>query len=220
MLVFAFSLSFPTPVIMVYLEIDPLHNPVRRSILVIVIRLVTLVVVFVESIKAASAFFITGLMVACSASDVLQDLRKTNFCSNLITRLKEISLYRKMFLWNKYTNQNVSWFSIPPLLFFGISLIVLAWYGTIRMLGKLEFLIYLVLPVIAVVASFFITLLIPPAERIFEYSKYLISKRTNEAKSCKFERKTWKSMRPLGIQVGQFGLVVKNFKILALQFVV
>ncbi|OXA39411.1 hypothetical protein Fcan01_25827 [Folsomia candida] len=203
----SFTMLLPVVVTGLYLQIDPLHVVVVRTaeenntILPLLTRSMITLLVAYDIATAGNAFFIVGLMVVCSTNDMIQDLRcKPSFRHDLITRFKEITLYRKLFLWNKYTNQNFCSFSVPPLIFFGISVVVLTYFGTIRMWGKVGFFLYLAVPALSVFATCFIVIMIPYAARVLEFSENLILIRLGETSVSKFERKTWKSMRPLGIQ--------------------
>lgn len=225
MLWVSFSISFPVPFVVTYLKIDPLYalfegdREERYFILQILVRIVVIFIIFLDVTKAINAFFIVGLMVTCSMNDILQDLTKSSVNANSETRLQEVNLYKKMFIWNKYTNQNFCTFSVPPLIFFGFSVVTLSYYGTIRMAGEMNFLLYLCLPTIAFFSSCFVIMLIPHAARVVENAENFIFSRTNWGNLSKFERKTWKSVRSLGIQVGPFGYVIKDLKMLALRYI-
>lgn len=52
-----------------------------------------------------------------------------------------------------------------------------------------------------------------------ESSKNLVSGRANERNISKFERKTWISLRCMGIQVGPYGYVIKELKMIALKYI-
>ncbi|OXA48402.1 hypothetical protein Fcan01_17039 [Folsomia candida] len=229
MLLVTYIFPFPAPVVITYFKVDPLHSLLNGDneedcfiflfLLTLLVRNSVLFIVMVDVCKALNAYFMVGLMVTCSTKDILQDLTKSNLHPSLAKRLQEINLYRKMFLWNKYTNHNFCSFSVPPLIFFGLSVVILSYYGTIRMAGKLDLVFYIGLPLIALLSSFFVIMLIPQAARVLENAEHFIYTRTSRINLSKFERKTWKSMRCMGIQVGSYGYVTKNLKILALKYI-
>lgn len=224
MLWVTFIIIGPVVILAVYFQIDPLHvlmegNFYRNKILIILFRSIIALLVAFSVMAAINSFFIVGLMVVCATNDMLRDLRESNLRHDLIRRYQEIHLCRKLFLWNKYTNQNFCSFSVPPLIFFGISVIVLAYFGSIRIWGKVSLLLYLVLPTICLFGTCFVLMMIPQAARVVEFSEHLISSRINGGNTSKFERRTWKSMRPLGIQVGGFGSVQKSLKMLACKYI-
>ncbi|OXA39325.1 hypothetical protein Fcan01_25913 [Folsomia candida] len=218
------TVPFPAPLFMIYLKVDPLyavfdddHNWVF-FILHILVRSVILFIVIIDVTKATNSCFIVVLMVNCSTNNILQDLAETSVQPNLAMRLQEINLYKKMFLWNKYTNQNFCSFSVPPLICFGFYIVTLTYYGTIRMAGKLGFLLYLCLPTVALLSSMFIIVSIPHAASVVENSENFISSRAN-GKISKFERKTLKSVRCMGVQVGPYGYIIKDLKMIAFKYI-
>lgn len=125
MLWITFTIIFPAIPTGVYLAIDPRHVLMGGNIeennkfgLILARNIIALLACF-EVMKAVNAFFIVGLMVVSAMNDIIHDLsNRSNLDYNLIRRLNEINLYRKLFIWNKYTNQNFCSFSVPPLIFF------------------------------------------------------------------------------------------------------
>lgn len=219
-----FLAPFLLPPVGVYLELDPLLVVLieyfdKKNMLLFLIRTALYVMIATDVMKAVNAFFIVGLMVICSMNDIMQDLNEACFTARVETRMRKIVLYKQMFIWNKYTNQHFCSFSVPPLIFFGIGVIVLTYFGSIRMFGTMDFLIYIRLPVMGVLGTFFVVMLIPHAAKVVEFSTNFIIGARNEVNLSKFERKTWQSVRPLGIQVGDFGHVNKKLKPLALKYI-
>lgn len=191
----------------------------------VLVRFVVAVFGSTEVIKSANAFFIVGLMVVCSMNDIMQDLNDTASAGifsfkNTLHRFREIRLYKEMFIWHEYANQNFCSFSVPLLIFFGVSVIILTYYGTIRMAGKLDLLSYSGLPLTAICGTLFVVILIPHAANVVEHSSNFLDERRNEVSLSKFERQRLKSLRPLGIQVGSFGVVEKSLKSLVLEYIV
>ncbi|OXA54880.1 hypothetical protein Fcan01_11294 [Folsomia candida] len=222
MLPFCFFVSIPFALTAVYLQLDPLFvlsQHTQNIILLFLLRCLILVIVAVEATKATNAFFIIGLMVVCATNDILRDLTECKVRFNLDLRFQESHLYIKLFLWNKYTNQNFCTFSVPPLIFFGFSVVVLSYYGTIRMFGKASFLVYLIIPSLGILSTLFVIMLIPHGTRVLELSEIFILSRINATEVSKFERKMWKSRRPLGTQVDSFGHAGKSLKILAFKYI-
>lgn len=221
-----FVLPFIVVVIPIYLGVDPLfdlfstYDYSPRNMSIMSARYGFFILIVLDTMKAVSGFFIIGLMVVCSMNDIITDLttsRKNG--RGMLQRFREIKLYMKILTWNKYTNQNFCSFSVPPLIFFGISVIVLTYYGTIRMYGKVPWLVYITNPIIGTLATCFVVILIPQAANVVEFSETFLRKRMNLGNISKFERKTWKALRPLGIQVGAFGAVRKNLKPLAIKYI-
>ncbi|OXA49245.1 hypothetical protein Fcan01_15352 [Folsomia candida] len=206
MLWISFIAPFASPIV-IYLQLDPLFELVVMefvppvNIPFVLLRIIVPIIASTEVIKSANAFFIVGLMVVCSMNDIMQDLAGTSCFKNTLQRFQEIRLYKEMFIWHEYANQNFCSFSVPPLIFFGVGVVILTYFGTIRMVGKLDFLVYTAFPLTAICGTLFVVMMIPHAANVVENASNFLDERRNEVSLSKFERQRLKSLRPLGIQI-------------------
>lgn len=228
MLIGTYIILFVTGPIAIYVGVDPLSElfgnqdeyGVVGKISLILVRLVIFLIALLEIAKSSNALFIVTLLGICSINDVLSDLSRAARIRRILGGFKEIKLYRELFIWNKYTNQNFCSFEAPPLIFFGSGVIVLTYYGTIRMYGKMAVLPYLINPITWVLATFFLVLLVPHAANCWEYANTFLRQKRNCCDLLKAQRKVWKSMRPLNIQVGPFGVIRRGLKSLVIKYIV
>ncbi len=206
--------------ICVYIGIDPLHGlfSTKSSFLINLFRSGLFGLVAADVMKAVTAFFLLGLMVVCSVNDVITDLGRLTGTKGMLLGSKEIYLFRKMCVWNKYTNSTFSSFAVPPSIFFGISVVILTYFGSIRLSGKMMFAAYLMNPIGGFLSTCFVVIFIPEAAKMFEYSKSFLSGMRSASNLLKIQRKGWKSMTPLSIQVGQFGVVSKKLTPILIKF--
>lgn len=211
--------------ICVYIGIDPLHvlfstKPHNYSFLLTLFRIGLFGLVAADVMKSVTAFFLLRLMVVCSINDIINDLRRLTGTKGMLLGNKEIYLFRKMYVWNKYTNSTFSAFAVPPSIFFGISVVILTYFGSIRLSGKMMFLAYLLNPIGGFLATCFVVVFIPQAAKMFEYSTSFLREMRNAPNLLKMQRKGWKSLRPLNIQVGQFGVVSRKLTPILIKFAV
>lgn len=105
----------------VVISADPLYPPIRSIICILslssivfklaafLIRASLLTICLIVLFKAVNAFFIIGLMVVCSASEVLQVLNDLNpkrvVFSERNFQAREIKLYRQLLIWIGFTNR-------------------------------------------------------------------------------------------------------------------
>ncbi|OXA54124.1 hypothetical protein Fcan01_10259 [Folsomia candida] len=215
--------KYPMQVIimtMVLFGVDLLDLPIRTIISIgpnifsFLIRSILIITFINELLKSINAFFILGLTVVCSASEVLHVLNSLNYKRtiwierNLQTR--EIQLYRQLSVWMGFTNKNFCYFAVPPLLFFGVSFIILGLYGTVRMRDRMPFLLYLLLPISSLMASSFVVFMIPEAAKVYEGSNLYLCKTGKDLGRGTWEKKVVRALRPVAVQIGPFGLVRNN----------
>lgn len=169
--------------ISVILGMDPLNLFLRGNFFWFLFRLSAMYFVMSEILKEVDAFFIVGLMVLCSMNDFIRGLGGKKSLD-----LHKVQLYRELELWTGYVNQNLCFFAVLPLIFFGVSFIVLTLFGTIRLAGRMSWVFY---PI------------------VFEDSSSHL-KEWNKELSKKYEKKVVRSLRPLAIVIGRFGQVRKE----------
>lgn len=207
-------LEFPVTRVVVFMLSSSTSSPIEPTLISLLIRSTLIIIFLTDLLKAVNAFFIVGLMVVCSASEVLQVLTSLN--SRIAQRVvwsgrnlqeREVKLYRELLIWMGFTNQNFCRFAVPPLIFFGVSFLIFGIYGSIRMRDQMQVVIYLLVPIASFLAFLFVVLLIPEAAKVFERSNlYLVMTRRSLRRGT-LEEKVFRSLRPMGIQVASFGLV-------------
>ncbi|OXA55061.1 hypothetical protein Fcan01_10165 [Folsomia candida] len=168
--------NYPFPAIfigVVICQIDPLYPAVTSLISTVsssssiplgflsyLIRAILAIIFLNELLKAVNAFFIVGLLVVCSVSQILQVLNGLTYKKEVwgvrIFRMREFKLYKQLMIWMEFTNQNFCWFAVPQLIFFGVSFLILGIYGTIRMRDQMQILLYLVVPIASLLAFLFV----------------------------------------------------------------
>lgn len=126
-------------------------------------RTVTMHIVMNELVKAVHTYFIIGLMVVSSMNDFIREIGESQNSLN-----EKVKLYRKLQIWCGYVNQNVCYFAVPPLICFGVAFVVLTLYGTIRLAGKMSWVLYPIVPISNVMSFFFVVGLVPCASIVFE----------------------------------------------------
>ncbi|OXA55060.1 hypothetical protein Fcan01_10164 [Folsomia candida] len=219
--------NYPFPAIFVRIvvfQIDPLYPAVTSMISMVTssplifasytIRTILALIYLNELLKAVNAFFIVGLLVVCSVSQVIQILNslksKKGIWNVRTLTMREIKLYRQLMIWMEFTNQKFCCLAVPPLIFFGVSFLIFGIYGTIRMRNQVQILLYLVVPIATLLAFLFVVLLIPEAAKVFERSNFYLCRTKMDLRRGTWEGKVARSLRPLGIQIGPFGLVKNN----------
>jgi hypothetical protein len=173
---------FPFPI--VFYDLDVLHIIFKilnintdHIILFTIFRFAVYFVLIMEIIISMLAFISIGLMVVCSANDLLKNLlyfEKRHKFYRLWYNSKVINFYKRLQLWMQYTNNNFCSFAVPPLLYFGVTVLIISNYGAIRFKNNFDslsmFIIYLLFPVTSGGAFIFVFLLIPQAVNVHDYS--------------------------------------------------
>lgn len=161
-----------------------------------------------EFIKALIAMFVVAFMVVWSTIGFIRRITPRTKARGMLN-MRMIQVYRELQIWNGFTNEIFCYFAVPPLIFFGIAFIILTWYGSIAMAGKISWLVYPVIPGSCGSAVFFLVTLVPNAAKVYEDSNSYLTQLSKNL-SDKYDRLVAKSLRPLGIQVGPFGWVEKG----------
>ncbi|OXA36608.1 hypothetical protein Fcan01_28626 [Folsomia candida] len=130
-----------------------------------------------------------------------------------------IWVYKEFQIWNRFYNLHLCYLVVPPLVFFGMSILTLTNYGTIRLFGKVPIFVYLAFPVISVIASTFIVTVLPQATEVNEVSlRYLGCLEGTCFK--KYERRLFRSLKPIGIRCASFGTVTTDWMVTIIQNIV
>lgn len=161
-----------------------------------------------ELTMAMIAVIIIGIMSICSATDFIMRIAKRKTTLYRLD-LEAVRVYRELQIGNGYINQNFCTYVSPPFIFFGVSLIVISTYGTIRMVGKMPWMVYPVIPATAVIAIVVAVTMASKGAKVFENSEKYLRQLSQNARS-KYDRRLVKSLRPLDAKLGQFGRVDKG----------
>lgn len=224
---FLLSLSkFPLPLLslsVVLLQVDPLFLIMTWSPAFLVsliffrIRAIFTIIFINQLLHAVNFFFIFGLIVTCSANEAINSLRSVHFFKGRkltwrrkILQIREIKLFRQLSIWLDFLNMNICNFAVPPLTFFGVSFLIFGLFGSIRMLGRVEFVVYLIVPISTLIATFFLVMLLPEVAGVCEGGNEYLCKIRRKLGGMRWEKRIVRSLRPLGIRIGQFGLVRNN----------
>lgn len=200
----------------VFLNLDPLNTLLQCNSRIwnFILQLIRILLVYslaTEMLKSAFAFIIVGLIVMQSVSQgaiLLREILKFKTSSSPMVVLcsAEIQLYRELQVWIQYVNAAFCYRSVPPLLFCGVSMTIVAIYGTIRMYVWLPILVYPLLPATTVLGVSFLITLLPQAAEGYEKSIEFVDF-TRRKCTVKYEKKVAKSLRPNGARCGPFGMI-------------
>lgn len=200
----------------VFFELDPLSQILRvyptfgiGNISLFLFRVVFILGVANAGAVAAFVSMLVGTMVVCSTTDLIRRLSKRKERLNKLDA-RIVGIYRELQIWIGYFNQNFCYLAVPQLIFFGVFFIILGTYGTIRMFGRISWIIYPVFPVCSLTIFVFFVTFVSKSAMIFECSNDYL-RQLSQNVSSKHDRRLVKSFKPLRIQIGPFGRVDKGF---------
>ncbi|OXA36823.1 hypothetical protein Fcan01_28421 [Folsomia candida] len=205
---------------LVFLNMDPLNIWEHTSsnwtwILIprLIVRILMVQFLATELVKSALAVLLVGLPVVQCLSKGTQLLRnvlefKTRSNSNSV----EIGIYSQFQVWTGYINVEYCYRTVPPLLFCGVCMIICSLHGTIRMYSTLPAVLYPLLPVTARFTLTFQFTLLPQAAEVYEKSVDFVGL-VRRGCTGKYERKVAKSLRPVGIRCGPFGMISSRWTV-------
>lgn len=157
-----------------------------------------------EMCKVLCGFILVGLMVVVMTNGLLHQLDRVKGHELFV-----FEMYRKLQIWNQYTNMEFCRISVPPLLWFGSTLGVLTTYGSIRFRGLVNPIFFSLFPITSVSIILLIQTLVPQAALLNENSTAFLKKARSCMKNTRRQRR-WKSCQPLRIQNGTFGVLKKS----------
>lgn len=200
----------------VVLNLDPLsiwfptncEDCITRRITLYTVRIIILTLIGVEVTKTLLAFLIVGLIVLFAAAEGACILDN---CIKFSSKIRIVRCYQEFQIWNQHTNTLFCYQAIPPLIFFGIVIVIIVNYATIRLFGVLPGMIYPVAPFTSLVAAVtFMTLLPQAAETHKNSSRFLASVKSHLCER-KYDRKVAYSLRPIGARCGPFGIITNKW---------
>lgn len=210
-----------TPIFVLY-DLDPLHVflhcpqlpcPSWISLLLHLIRTLLLLPVATELSKCTTTLLIVGLGVVGACTKVMLELKSRMESPFVLYKMKLIQIYKEFQIWNVYLNTTFAYRAIPPLVFFGAGLMILSSYGTIRMFHSAPGVLYPLMPGSGVLTLLFLVTLLPQGARTFENSVIFLHtvKRCLINKYGRKREKVSKSLRPVGIMCGPFGMIGRKW---------
>lgn len=209
--------NYPIPVlslVAILLQVDPLSTMIPPScssawsIIFFMIRATVIIIVVNQILQAVNALFIMGLIVVYSVNEAINLLRNVNSRGkNTFDQIRGIQLFRELWIWIDFTNLNFCNLVVPLLIGFGVLFVTFGLYGTIRMVHYAEFLVYLFVPITTWMSLLFVGILLPIGAGVFENSKIYLNQTGRNMGGVAWQKRVLRSLRPLGIQIGQFGLV-------------
>lgn len=186
--------------------LDPLYQvfrvgPIfgRRNFVLFLFRGVVTLGFTNAFLLASSATSLFGTMVVCSTTDFIRR-------STQRRGWEMFEFYRQLQIWNGYLNGNFCYFAAPPVIFFGLSFIVLGTYGSIRMIGRMPWMFYPAVLVSTAVGIVVGVLLARYGAVVFESSEEYLLQLRHSVRSKQGKRLV-QSLRPLVIAIGPFGRV-------------
>lgn len=205
-------------IIAVVLELDPLFLSLQflpslplANLASLVFRAVFMFLLVNELFKAVNTYFIIGLMVVSAMNDFVTKLNRRKKMKSVGFDLEVVPVLRELQIWNSYTNKHFCYFSVPPLILFGVSFIILGSFGSIRMVGMMSWILYPVIPITTGICIVFVFTLLPVAAGVYENSRVYITQFRQTARS-KLDKMVAKTLKPMAIGIGPFGRVDNGLK--------
>lgn len=203
-------------------DLDPLgiYDPIRycRGGFSFVVKLIFYTLAHNEQFKSLCATFFTCFIVMQATTIGIFGLIKT-LKKDKERDLDTFRMFKILQVWNVYYNMEFCHYIAPPLIFFGISVCVLANFATIKMYRTLPIMVYLEFPVVSMLAYGFLATALPRSVMVHEVSsEYLRVLRAICIR--RYEKKLIRSLRPMGVRVGHFGTITKNWVVTICQNIV
>lgn len=142
------------------------------------VRTLLLNIIAFEILKTAIAILVIAVIMlsaTATSADKLDKYVNSKPTFQTVSKLPVIKLYKEIQIWNQYTNINVCYDVVPPLIFFGICVIIVTNYATVRLLGKLSGWVYSIAPGTSLAGIVFIMNLLPEAANVYENSNKFLS---------------------------------------------
>lgn len=125
-----------TMVPIVFMDLDPLFlvlnefpvfqvSSIPKYLVVVPFRICVLSWCALEVLKSFCSLSIMGLILLLASTQIMSRcIKGTEIGANGQTRV--IQVYKEMQIWNDYVNQTFCYFAIPPILFFGMCITIVA----------------------------------------------------------------------------------------------
>lgn len=200
----------------VWSDVDPLYVPslLQTSklspfrFLLIAFRVSTLTAVSCELLKSFGLLATLAAILLAASIQIMARCRKA--LDNVWTgQVKVIKVFKELQLWNIIYNQNLCYSVVPHLILFGMSIITLANYLTIRLPRKVPLMLYVIFPATSLTGLVFVMTIVPQATQVFEKSEIFLGCLTGKC-FLKYERRLLYSLNKVGIRIGPFGTASKS----------
>ncbi|OXA63920.1 hypothetical protein Fcan01_01219 [Folsomia candida] len=210
---------FILPVIVpgfMWLHLDPMRTPLQILInsenfipnfFSIFLRATVLTLLWTELLKVVSGIFTLALIVMDGFTSGMRQLRQVQRIRGT-SPMRIMRLYSQLQLSNQYLNQTLCYYTIPPLIFFGVGLVTLTNYGTVRLHDVLPLSLYFILPLTSFLGGVFVVVVLPLASKVYETASDFISFLRGRCIS-RYERRLFYSIKVIGIQSGPFHMLDK-----------
>lgn len=182
------------------------------------VRLAAYLFIAMELVKSVSGTLVLSLIVLQGST------RRTTRIMEALQKFGDsktagIQIHKELRIWNRFYNLYYVYYVCPPLIWFGVSILVLTNYGTIKLFGKVHILVYVAFPIISAIASTFLVTVLPQAAEVYEVSSTYLNQLRG---SCftKYERKLFRSLKPIGIRCASFGMVTTDWMVAIIQSMV
>lgn len=212
-------LLFPFVVpICVWLDIDLFHALGEALIfqwsnfIIIPLRILALIWVIEEGLASAFSLSIVGQLILAGSLQIMARCLKVleKFGKS---EIRIIQVYKELQIWIRYCNQNYVYFALPPVVFFGMCTLVFANYLTIRMPGRISWMIYWIAPGTSLAGFLLILMILPEASLVWDRSEILLGILKGRCYS-KYAVRLCRSLAKVGMDVGPFGPFNKSWKAL------
>lgn len=195
-----------------YLEVYPENEYSLMAVIVsLLIRWFLTSVQLLEILRSSFLLLIVGIMVMNAANNFSQQLKK-------VENFKRMSdLYWQIILFMK--NQNdLLFYVVPNLIFFGGSLLVVENFATMRFHSSLNPFVYILLPLTSGVVMLFCIALLPNTTKVYEESEGFLA--DLKWRKVNPEDRRWRrAMKSWGIGIGPYGHATKELMIVFFLYV-
>lgn len=200
--------------ILVYLNLDPIGhlfcipNNFALYILLMIIRILSVYNFANEVVKLIFTFLIISMILCNCFKKVLTVLHLKH---GLKSKYLLFNLYQKLQISIVHINHDFCSPILPPLILFGEIAIIFSSYCTIRLINKINWVIYLYFPCTSILGLFFFLIILPLAANIYERSdKYLLA--FGGTIRVKYHRKVYKSLKPIFLCVGPYAKIRRRLQ--------
>lgn len=162
-------------------------------------------------VKSMCGLAILMLIVLTGSIQIIAWCKKLGEkCGNSSTT-KVVQLYKELQIWIGYCNRKFCYFAVPPMIFFGMCIIILATYVSIRLAGKVPLAVHCFFVVTSAAGFTAVGTILPRAVMVWEGSERLIKFLRGRC-DTKFERRLVRPLSRVGIRVGPFETITKEWQ--------
>lgn len=200
----------------VWLDIDPLrilsHVLVFHcsNFVMISVRIILQTVIAFEVLKSLCCLATFALLLLSGTNNIIARARKVLGESPNISPARVIKIYKELQIWNGYYNNQFCDFIVPPLIFFGMCIIIFVNYVTIKLPGSIPLALYWTYPLTSTVGICIVVTLLPQGASIWGGSLSFVRFLKGNCYS-KYEVRLARSLTNVAINVGRFGKLQKSW---------